>query len=36
VQVAHLAGAGSYADGPVDEALGVLAAAIARKDPRAR
>jgi predicted TIM-barrel fold metal-dependent hydrolase len=36
VQVAHLAGAGSYADGPLDDALGVLAAAIARKDPRAQ
>ena len=36
VQVAHLAGAGSYADGPVDDALGVLAAAIARNDPRVK
>jgi uncharacterized protein len=36
VQIAHLAGAGSYADGPVDDALGVLAAAIARRDPRVR
>lgn len=34
VQVAHLAGAGSYAAGPVDDALGVLAEAIGRKDPR--
>jgi predicted TIM-barrel fold metal-dependent hydrolase len=36
VQVAHLAGAGSYADGPVDEALGVLVEAMVRKDPRVR
>jgi uncharacterized protein len=34
VQVAHLAGAGSYADGPVDDALGVLASAIAAGDRR--
>ena len=36
VQVAHLAGAGSYADGPVDEALGVLASAMAKRDPRVK
>jgi len=36
VQVAHLAGAGSYADGPVDEALVVLASAIGKRDPRVK
>ena len=36
VQIAHLAGAGSYAPGPVDDALGVFATAIARKDARVK
>jgi predicted TIM-barrel fold metal-dependent hydrolase len=34
VQVAHLGGAGSYGPGPADDALGVLAAALGRRDPR--
>jgi uncharacterized protein len=34
VQIAHLAGAGSYDDPLVDEALGVFIAAIARNDSR--
>jgi uncharacterized protein len=34
VQIAHLAGAGSYDDPAVDEALGVFAAAVQRRDPR--
>jgi predicted TIM-barrel fold metal-dependent hydrolase len=34
VQVAHLAGAGGYDDPAIDEALGVLADAVAKKDPR--
>ncbi|MFZ0061316.1 MAG: amidohydrolase family protein [Pyrinomonadaceae bacterium] len=37
VQVAHLAGTGpGYDDPPSDEALAVLAAAVARRDPRTR
>jgi predicted TIM-barrel fold metal-dependent hydrolase len=36
VQVAHLAGAGSYAEGFVDDALGVLAAALAKRDSRVK
>lgn len=36
VQVAHLAGAGSYAAGPIDEALGMLAAALSKRDPRVK
>jgi predicted TIM-barrel fold metal-dependent hydrolase len=34
VQIAHLAGAGSYDDTSVDEALKVFVAAIAQHDPR--
>jgi predicted TIM-barrel fold metal-dependent hydrolase len=34
VQIAHLAGAGSYDDPRVDEAMAVFANAAARKDPR--
>ena len=34
IQIAHLAGAGSYDDPLVDEALGVFAEAAARRDPR--
>ena len=33
IQIAHLAGAGGYDDPLVDEALGVFAAAAARRDP---
>lgn len=36
VQIAHLAGAGGYDTGAVDEALGVFVDAIAAKDPRTR
>jgi predicted TIM-barrel fold metal-dependent hydrolase len=36
VQIAHLAGAGSYDTGAVDEALGVFVDAIAAKDRRTR
>jgi predicted TIM-barrel fold metal-dependent hydrolase len=37
VQVAHFAGAGpGYDDAPSDEAMGVLAGAVARHDPRTR
>ena len=36
VQVAHLAGAGGYADPLVDEAVGVFAEAVGAGDPRAK
>jgi len=36
IQIAHLAGAGGYADPLVDEALGVFVEAIERNDPRTR
>jgi predicted TIM-barrel fold metal-dependent hydrolase len=34
IQIAHLAGAGGYDDPLVDEALGVFAEAVGRRDPR--
>lgn len=34
IQIAHLAGAGGYADPLVDQALGVLAEAVEKGDPR--
>jgi predicted TIM-barrel fold metal-dependent hydrolase len=36
VQVAHLGGAGSWQDAGAQQALGVLAEAVARRDPRTR
>lgn len=36
IQIAHLAGAGSYSDPKVDEALSVFIDAIQRRDPRVR
>jgi uncharacterized protein len=36
VQIAHMAGAGSFDEPAVDDAVGVFAEAIARKDPRMR